>query len=178
MKRHMISANKLLATAFCAAMLALSPNAMALTIGDAHELGFVNPSVPTTVPSATLFVNTMIGLALGGSTHVIVNNHDNLVSRSTNVFHPLPAAVYVLTGHGTTIDLGTGTYTYLFAKYSSGAEVWDVRDLSGIIHIPGPVSLWKLFGPGAQVPDGGATAMLLGAAIAVLGMVRRFLTSY
>jgi len=178
MKRHMISTNKLLAAAFCAAMLALSPNASALTIGDAHELGFVDPSTPTTVHSATLFVNTMIDLGLGHSTHVIVNGHDNLVTRSNHAFHPLPTAVFALTGHGRTIDLGTGLYSYLFAKYNFGAEVWDVRDLSGIIHIPAGVSLWKLFGPGVtQVPDGGATVMLLGAAITVLGTARRFLTS-
>ena len=185
MKRHMISTNKLLAAAFCAAMLALSPNASALTIGDAHELGFVNPSVPTTVPSATLFVNTMIGLALGGSTHVIVNGHDNLVTRSNHAFHPLPTAVFALTGHGRTIDLGTGLYSYLFAKYDDtnfGAEVWYVGNLSGMITIPATgggygLTTWKLFGPGVGVPDGGATVMLLGAAIAVLGTARRFLTS-
>jgi hypothetical protein len=50
----------------CSVMLAFSRNASAtphplppainLTIGDAHELGFVDRSLPTTVPSATLFV--------------------------------------------------------------------------------------------------------------------------
>ena len=184
MKLHMIYTNKLVAATFCAAMLALSPNASALTIGDAHELGFVDRAVPVTVSSATLFVNTMIGLALGGSTHVSVNQHDNLVTRSKNVFHPLPTAVFARTGHGTTIDLGTGLYSYLFAKYDGpnfGAEVWYVGNLSGIITIPATaggygLSLWKLFGPG-QVPDGGATVMLLGAALSALGIVRRFLTS-
>jgi hypothetical protein len=179
----------------CSVMLAFSPNASAtphplppainLTIGDAHELGFVDRSLPTTVPSATLFVNTMIGLALGGSTHVIIGPRDNLVTRSNRAFGPLPTAVFALTGYTKTIDLGTGLYSYLFAKYDGpnfGAEVWYVGNLSGIITIPATaggygLSLWKLFGPGVAVPDGGATVMLLGAALAVLGTARRFLMS-
>jgi hypothetical protein len=177
----------------CSVMLAFSPNASAtphplppainLTIGDAHELGFVDRSLPTTVPSATLFVNTMIGLALGGSTHVIIGPRDNLVTRSNRAFGPLPTAVFALTGHTTTIDLGTGLYSYLFAKYDGpnfGAEVWYVGNLSGIITIPATgggygLSLWKLFGPGVGVPDGGATVMLLGVALGALGMARGFL---
>jgi hypothetical protein len=75
-------------------------------------------------------------------------------------------------------------YTYLFAKYDGpnyGSEVWYVGDLSGIISIPATagrygLSGWTLFGPGVPgVPDGGTTAMLLGAALGVLGMARRVL---
>jgi hypothetical protein len=127
----------------------------------------------------------MIGLALNGSTHVIISPHDNLVTRSNNAFTPLHTAVYARKGSTTTIDLGTGLYSYLFAKYDGpnfGAEVWYVGNLSGIITIPATaggygLSLWKLFGPGVGVPDGGATVMLLGAALAVLGTARRFMTS-
>ena len=177
----------------CAVILASASDASAsrhalppvinLTIGDAHELGFVDRSLPTTITSATLFVNTMIGLALGGSTHVIIGPRDNLVTRSNHAFGPLPTAVFALTGHGTTIDLGTGLYSYLWAKYDNshfGAEVWYVGNLSGMITIPATgggygLTTWKLFGPGVGVPDGGATVMLLGAALAVLGTARRFL---
>jgi hypothetical protein len=173
----------LLSAAFCAVMLAFSQNASALTIGDSRELGFVDPAQPVFVGTATNFVNTMIGLGLGGSTHVIIGPNDNLVTRSNNAFGPLPTAVYALTGGGTTINLGTGLYSYLFAKYDGpnfGAEVWYVGNLSGIITIPATaggygLSRWKLFGPGVGVPDGGATVMLLGAALGVLGVPRRFL---
>ena len=165
-------------------MLAFSHNASALTIGDSQELGFVDRGLPAGDADRTLFVNTMIGLALNGSTHVIIGPHNNLITRSNNNFGPLPTAVFALTGHTKTIDLGTGLYSYLFAKYNGnfGAEVWYVGNLSGIITIPATaggyrLSLWKLFGPGVtQVPDGGATVMLLGAAIAVLGTARRLLT--
>ena len=60
-------------------------------------------------------------------------------------------------------------------------EVWYVGDLSGVINIPSVafghgLSGWALFtAPGGAVPDGGATVMLLGAALGMLGLVRRFL---
>lgn len=179
-----MTSSKFLLAAFWAVMLAFSLNANAtpLTIGDAHELGFVDRARPTTVQSATVFVNAMIGLSRGGSSHVIINGHDNLVTRSNNAFHPLPTAVFALTGHGTNIDLGTGSYSYLLAKYGDfGAEVWYVRNLNGIVTIPATaggfsLTLWKVFSPGGTgVPDGGATVMLLGTALVALGMARRFL---
>jgi hypothetical protein len=60
--------------------------------------------------------------------------------------------------------------------------VWDVGNLSGNISIHSigfghGLSGWALFtaaGGGGAVPDGGTTAMLLGAALGALGMVRRF----
>ena len=59
------------------------------------------------------------------------------------------------------------------------AEVWDVSNLSGSISIPfigfgHSLSSWGLFTGGSAVPDGGTTAMLLGAALGALGLVRRF----
>ena len=193
MKLKMIPTNKLavLSAAFCAVMLAFSHNASALTIGDSQELGFVDPGLPASDANRTLFVNTMIGLALGGSTHVIIGPHNNLVTRSNNDFGPLPTAIFALNGSTTTIDLGTGLYSYLFAKYdgpNAGSEVWFVGNLSGIITIPAAafpknggnpygLSGWTLFGPGGRVPDGGATVMLLGAALGALGIAQRFLMS-
>jgi hypothetical protein len=100
-------------------------------------------------------------------------------------FGPLPTAVFALNGTGTTVDLGNSTlYSYLFAKYDGpkyGAEVWYVGNLSGIITIPATaggygLSGWTLFGPGGvNVPDGGATVMLLGAGLGAIGLARRFL---
>jgi hypothetical protein len=186
------------AAAFCAAMLAFSPNASALTIltiGDLNELGTLKPSEPAGNDQRTLYVNTMIGLGLGGSTHVIIGPHDNLVTRSNNDFGALPGpAVLALNGTGNTnIDLGDGTlYSYLLAKYdgpNGASEVWFVGGMAGLVDIPsfgfGPagttkygLSGWTLFGPGVPgVPDGGTTVMLLGAALGALGMARRFLKS-
>src|SRR4030095_6789900 len=190
MKMNIVPTQKLalLSAAVSAVMLALSHNASALAIGDSQELGFVDPGLPSGDANRTLFVNTMIGLAVGpptSSTHVIIGPHDNLVIRSNNNFGSLPTAIFDHNGSDTTIDLGAqGTFTYLFAKYDGpnfGAEVWYVGNLSGMITIPDTgggfrLSGWTLFtGDGVGVPDGGATVMLLGAALGVLGAARRFL---
>jgi hypothetical protein len=182
-----------LAAAFCAATFAFNHNASAiphpmpptinLTIGDAHELGFVNFGIPSGDQDRTNYVNHLIGMALGSQDDAFGQHF----TRSNNDFGPLPTAVFALNGTGTSINLGAaGTYTYLFAKYDGpnyGSEVWYVGDLSGIITIPATaggygLSGWTLFGPGTPgVPDGGTTAMLLGAALSVLGVARRYIMS-
>jgi hypothetical protein len=180
----------LLAAAVCAATLAFSHNASALTIGDSQELGKVFFGIPSGNDARTNYVNHLVGMALGTTDAALGQTFE----RSNNDFGSLPTAVFALNGSPdpdvdfTTIDLGTGLYSYLFAKYdgpNAGSEVWFVGNLSGIITIPNfgllpgqnyGLSGWTLFGPGANgVPDGGATVMLLGAALGSLGMARRFL---
>jgi hypothetical protein len=186
MKLKMIPTNKLavLSAVFCAVMLAFSHNASALTIGDNQELGFVEFGIPSGDDFRTIYVNHLIGMALGTSDVADGQTY----FRSNNDFGPLPQpAVLALNGTGTTIDLGTGLYSYLFAKYDGpnyGSEVWFVGNLSGIITIPATgggygLSGWTLFGPGGggQVPDGGTTVMLLGAALGALGLARRYIMS-
>jgi hypothetical protein len=180
MKKH----SKLFGT-LCAGLLALCvalpSGARALTIGDSHELGFVNFGIPSGDSDREAYINAMISLPLGGSTHVTLSGHDNLVTRSNNDFGPLPApAVLALNGTSTTIDLGSGLYSYLFAKYDGpnyGAEVWFVGDLSGVITIPATgggygLSGWSLFGPGTSTPDSGTTAALLGLGLTGLAGLR------
>ena len=177
----MITTNKLalLSAVFCTVTLAFSHNASALTIGDNQELGRVQNGIDS---DRLIYINHLIGMSLG--TTGSANGQTYL--RSNNNFGSLPTAVLAgaVSGTSTTIDLGTGLYSYLFAKYnnaSAGSVVWYVGNLSGNITIPGnwsgkALSGWTLFGPGGQVPDGGATVMLLGAALGALGMVRRYLT--
>jgi protein with PEP-CTERM/exosortase system signal len=183
MKINLIPTTKLamLCTAFCAALFAFNPNASALTIGDTHELGFVEFGIPSGDQDRTNYVNHLIGMALGTTDQAL----GQTFTRSNNDFGPLPTAVFALNGTSTSINLGAGgTYSYLFAKYDGpnyGSEVWYVGDLSGIITIPATaggygLSGWTLFGPGGQgVPDGGTTAMLLGTALGALGMARRYI---
>jgi hypothetical protein len=197
MKIRAISRGKLtlLLTAFCAAILASSDDAKAigyplpsinLAIGDQRELGQVHPAISEGDAAITQYVNFMISLSLNGSGHVIVGPHDNLVIRSMNNFGALPSAAALALRGKDTIDLGTqGTYDYLFAHYGGPrggfAEIWYVGDLSGKITIPGNafrhgLSGWALFtGPNSGVPDGGATVMMLGAALGILGALRRYL---
>jgi hypothetical protein len=167
-----------LCTLACAAFLAFGHNASALSVGDSHELGFLWPGGPSGNQNNVTYVNHLLGMALGGFD--IANGQ--IYFRSNNTFSSLPTAVWALNGTGTTINLGAGgVYTYLFASYSGlGAEVWYVGDLHGVITIPGIFNLcgltkWTLFGPGgAGVPDGGVTAILLGVALATLGLCRHF----
>jgi hypothetical protein len=188
---NLIPTNKLalLSAAFCTAvMLAFAPNATALTIGDNQELGTVTPAHPFGDADATAYVDHLRQMALNSTDTAL----GQTFFRTNNDFGPLPAPVFALkstgpfTGDTTTIDLGSGLYSYLFAKYDAQntfSVVWYVGNLSGLITIPnfnGPYGLssWILFGPGVPgVPDGGATVMLLGAALGALGMARRFLRS-
>jgi hypothetical protein len=181
----------LLAAAFCAAILAFSPNASALTFGDANDLGQVIFGIPSGDDARTGYVNHLIDMAPGTSDVALGQTFHRSLNNPGPGFPNYPDAVSFGTsgnGTGTSVDLGDGTlYSYLFAKYdgkNAGSEVWYVGGLSGIITIPSHgllgqnygLSGWTLFGPGANgVPDGGATVMLLGAALGSLGMARRFL---
>ncbi len=185
----------LLLAAVCAVMLASVNYAKAdrlplppinLAIGDEHELGQVHPGISEGDDAITQCVNFVIGLSLNGSGHVIIGPHDNLVTRSMNDFGSLASpANLALRGTGMSIDLGTqGTYDYLFAHYGGPrggfAEVWYVGDLSGMITTPPTafrygLSGWALFTAPAGVPDGGATVMMLGAALGALAVMRRWI---
>ena len=202
MKINIIPTNKLamLSAVACAVMLAFTNNARADTTlgffdpntltGDSHVVGTVSPAAPADPDSRADYINFLI--TMGTNTSV---SHDfggsegtqNLY-RTTNTFGSLPTAsgTGAVTGTGTTINLNVlGTFTYLFAKYdgqNDNSVVWNISGLTGVITIPadGPLgyglSGWILFGQtGVGTPDGGTTVMLLGAALGVLGMARRFL---
>ena len=184
----LITPLKLILTATIAvACLGFPQLASALTIGDARELGFIDPGIPAGDQDRTDYVNALIGLGLGQSTVVTINGQTNTITRSMNDFGTLAPAVFALNGTGTSIDLGTVGYAYLLAKYDGpnfGSEVWDISGRTGIIKIPATgggygLSGWTLFTPGSQqsVPDGGATVALLGVALGGLGAMRRFVRS-
>jgi hypothetical protein len=173
----------LLCMAFCGVMLAPSHDAkaLALSIGDSHQVGFLWPGIQpkTDNQNKATYVNHLIGMALG----TVDVGSGEVYFRSNHSFESLPGAARALNGGGRTINVRTGgLYTYLFATYGGyGSEVWYVGNLSGIITIPflatgHHLTGWTLFGPGGVgVPDGGNTVMLLGAALGVLALARRFL---
>jgi len=193
MKINLIPTKKLavLSAAFCAAMLAFSPNAKALTFGDGNDLGQVLFGIPSGDADRTQYVNTLISLAPGTTGFPADGQtYNRSLANPGPGFPNYPTAVFSHNGTGTSVDLGNGTlYSYLFAKYdgpNAGSEVWYVGGISGVITIPGfglagqhyGLSGWTLFGPGVPgVPDGGTTVMLLGTALGALGMARRFLMS-
>jgi hypothetical protein len=126
----------------------------------------------------------MIPLALGGSTHVIIGPHDDLVTRSNNDFGTLPiTATLALRGGGTDISLGAlGTYAFLFAHYGGPGggtiEAWFVGNLSGDNTIPQTgfghrLSGWALFTAGTSgVSDSGSAVALLGIGLGVIEFIR------
>lgn len=162
------------------------------TYGDAYDLGSVTPPEPADPTSETHYVNTLIGGTPGTTFQDTYNGITFNYTRTTASCGTCPAAVFNQkneTGNNV-VDLGTGGFTYLIGKYdgpNGGTEVWNVQGLTGQWTIPlfgfgknnqqYGLSHWTLFGPGGQgVPDGGATVMLLGAALGTLGVVRRYLT--
>ena len=203
MKLNIVRINKLalLSAAVCAAMLAFSHNASAcrvlgginspstnVTFNDTHVVGTVTPAPAPNFATVANYINFMIGLGTGTSGTFQSPPHTQTITRSTNTFASLPNALVhgAVKGTSTTINLGAGgVYSYLFAKYdgpNQGSVIWYVGNLSGTVTIPSDwngygLSGSTLFTPGGQVPEGGATVLLFGAALGTLGMVRRLLTS-
>ena len=165
-----------------------------LNFNDTRDLGNVTPPEPADPTSEEHYVNTLINHASGTFQDTFGGVTYTYNRKSTASCGTCPAAVFnskvenptVVNGK-VSIDLGTGGFTYLLAKYdgpNGASEVWNLQGLSGTITIPGSlgmygISHYTLFGPGdtSGVPDGGTTVMLLGAALGALGMARRYLKS-
>ena len=157
------------------ASLGFTSQANALTIGDAHELGFVNFGIPSGDQDRENYVNHLIGMALGSTDSALGQDF----TRSNNNFGPLADAEF--NSNGTSLSIDVTGFDYLFAKYDGpnyGSEVWYVGDLSGVITIPAKggkygLSGWTLFtGSSDTVPDSGSTVALLGAALMGLAFLR------
>ena len=153
-----------------------------LTIGDAHELGFVQFGIPSGDADRTAYVDVLTMMLLGTTFDDRSGTTGQFYTRSNNDFGPLAPAVFGHDGTGTSVDLGSGGFGYLFAKYDGpnfGSEVWDVSGLTGTVTIPAfgsgnkfGLSGWTLFNPGGAVPEP-STYMLLGVGILLCG--QRFL---
>ena len=162
---------------FCGAILVSSQNANALSLGDTHELGFFWPGIQRKTDNQETAL--LIGMALG----TIDVARGEVYSRSNHRFKSLPTAAWAHNGGGRAINLGAGgVYTYLLAMYTGyGAEVWYVANLNGIVRVPFRIAGHQLtgstlFAPASLgVPDGGVTVMLLGVALGVVALARRFL---
>ena len=143
MKTDIISTKlALLFTVLAGTLLAFSHSSSAVTIGSAHELGFVRSGILSGDANQLAYVNQLVGMALGAD-HNANGRH---YFRSDNDFSPTTQVRQVDNG---------------FYRGDLGERI--------TVPVPG--------GGGTQVPDGGATVMLLGAALGALGMVRRYMTS-
>lgn len=156
---------------------------------------------------AALMTNNLLAMAAGSQTGTWGDTNDPLYSRTTWPSGPAATAVgaqssgQIFDG-GTTITITlTQTFQYLVLAYdgkNSGVAVFDVSSLAVgdqivVARYASPadpthgdlvqntrylMTHWDLLNPGGgQVPDGGTTVMLLGAALGALGVVRRYLSS-
>ena len=162
-----------------------------LNFGDTHDLGGVTPPEPADPSSEQGYVNTLISFAQNSGAHAVgiftyTRKDASCGTCPAGVFNSKNESPTIINGR-VQIDLGSGGFTYLLAKYdgpNGASEVWNVQGLTGVIRIPSTfsngqygISHYSLFGPGGGgVPDGGTTVMLLGAALGALGMARRFIS--
>ncbi len=172
----------------CALFVGLvqTAGAVALSLHDSNELGFMTSAPSSGDADRTGYVNFLIGMNLGTTFNDTGSGGSGQIyTRSINDFGSLATAAWSQNGIGTTIDLGTGGFDYIFAKYNgsnSGSEVWNISGMTGTLTIPSTVgksglSGWTLLTPGSnQVPDGGATVALLGTALVILEILRRSLS--
>jgi len=80
------------------------------------------------------------------------------------------------------INLGANSYNYVMVKWGQDDEFYYIGGLTGTITLNNDVngngeSHYDLFGgTPRQVPDGGTTILLFGAALSGLGLLRRKLS--
>jgi hypothetical protein len=185
----------LVAAAAMGGTFAMQANAVPLnlTIGDPYYIGTVDPATPADASAEVGFINYLLGMATGATADVHVpgppsRDYDYSRVGSTLNTAGLPTATTVggtkdSTSPPTVIDI-TG-WSYVFAKYASGAAVWYVGGLTGEIQIPATQSInnnsgiglshWSLYNPGTtirRVPEP-MTMGLLGLGLLGLGLARR-----
>jgi hypothetical protein len=163
-----------------AAVAALS-SASALTIASPQYVGKADPGTPSSPAGEVAYINELITMAPNTSAEFA----GNTLIRSGNTFGALPNAI--VTGSdktdgedfSPTFDV-TG-WSYVVGKYGNDSYIWFVGGLTGNLTLDssitgsGGLSHISWYNPGdtPRVPDGGATLLLLGAALSGLGMVRR-----
>jgi hypothetical protein len=147
-------------------------------------IGMALGAQPTGSPLYSRSFNSLSPLPPATATGAVLGT--NLGSGTGNVFINLSV---------------TGTFQYLVAAYdgpNGGVAVWDISSLTSTVEIYGygkpekvngyltgnllgsdhaqqgyfRITSWTLLNP-TSVPDGGATIMLLGAALSVLAVMRR-----
>ena len=80
-------------------------------------------------------------------------------------------AVFDIAGLTSTIQI----YRYARPEVVNGVRTGNLLGSNTMRQGYFRITSWTLLNPTGSVPDGGATVMLLGAALGGLGMVRRFL---
>jgi hypothetical protein len=177
---------RLATTAF---VLVACASANALTITDA--LGRVANGVAADGVTDAMMVNSIVARA-NGTSPAAFDIAGKTYTLLTDPAPILPFAVWVSTGAvggDNLVNIGAGGFSYLTIKYdgAEGSElVFDVQGVVGNLPVPATdlgfganqYSLFNSVGSGTpgSVPDGGATVLLLGSALAILGAARKFMS--
>jgi len=165
---------KLIVALACIAALGASAiGAEALTVaGDAY-LGSIEPNTPSNPANEVIYINYLITLA-----DEQVSVTDRTYSRvGSTVVGPFPTAVTAgavkVEPNPSPTGIDVTGFSYLLAKYSTGAHVWYVAGLNTSVDIPSDaLSHYSLYNP-VSVPEGGSTLMLLGMGLAGVAALRR-----
>jgi hypothetical protein len=184
-------------TAFFAsiASLAFATQAYALSIDltDTRYLGWVDPSVPASNAGEVGSINDLRTVLPTGDNPAVLTDIDGVVNNAnigrtgvSVVGLPVATTTGADGNNNPSASVDVTGFTYLLGKYGDTGHIWYVGGLSGVQTIPlnEPDSLggqgqshYSLFNPtpSTGVPDGGATVLLLGAALSALAFVgRRF----
>jgi hypothetical protein len=183
----------LLTAMACILALGLSAStASALAIGDANYLGYADPGSPADATSEVHYIDFLLGMALGDTETEDTSPPPGEVrtyvrSNTACVGCPEPTTANDDSGNAPSGSVDVTGWTYLVAKYGNVSHVWYVGDLDGFQDVPlegfggfnkqgdpqtNGQSHYSLYNP-ETVPDGGATAGLLGLAMLGLGYLRR-----
>lgn len=171
---------KSIALILIAGIAALS-SASALTLASSQYLGSATPGTPSSPGDEAAYINGLIPLSLNTSFEFTSNQ---FLNRSGNSFGSLPTAVIT----GATKDeannpnpiVSVSGWNYVAGKYGKDTYFWYVGGMTGSItldedNVSGGLSHVSRYNaePTRRVPDGGATLVLLGAALSGLGAIRR-----
>ena len=176
-----------LLTGLIAAVAALSiqVSAVTLAVGDARNVGSIVPGTEASEINERGYINIMIGLA-PQDPNLSITDGDQTITRFNSLHGvPLPTA----TGGSKTefepepeenVTVNVTGFTYLLAKYDAGNDGSFVWYIAGLTSVDVPfknvrgLSHYTLFGgETTTVPDGGATAALLGLGLLGLAGLRR-----
>ena|SRR5436190_8526648 len=187
MKSNMKHRIPILVGAVCAlVLLGVTAKASTLNFGDSRDLGEVLFGIPSGDQDRTDYVNHLVGMTPGTSDSFSGQSFTRSLS-SCGACTPISVTdISNGTPGDVNVDLGSGGYLYLFAKYdgkNAGSEVWYIGGLSGVITVPDKglpdvnnkygLSGWSIWKGGTtNTPDSGTTAALLGLGLTGLAGLR------
>lgn len=182
------SIKKSAALASFACSMVFAANASALTTADTRYLGNINDGIPSNLSDEVGYINTLIAQpSPSGPTLVGTETYTRTANDCGGA---CPTAVLAGStkndNSNTSVDLGTGGWTYLLAKYDAfqaGAYVWYVGGLTGSVSVPGNLgscgqsgcglSHTSLFNPGTTRVAEPGTLAAFALGLFGLALVRR-----